>query len=381
MLRVRNFAHLEDVSLPQADLVVLVGPQATGKSLILELLKLSIDRNRIVRVLKQHGFKWEKPEEFAGLYFGGGFEKSWTLETEISHGNKNLTLSEVAESRAKKGEDAVFYIPAHRTLTIAEGWPRPFSQYQAETPYVARRFSEELLTSLNRGLVGKGKIFPHDRRLKDAFRKLIDKAVFHGATLRLDVSGMRKQFVLEYEGQAKLPFMAWTAGQREFTPLLLGLYHLLPAGGGPKRRDVQWAIVEEPEMGLHPQAIVSVMAVVLDLLARGYKVALSTHSPTVLEVIWGISRLKRRASGAPAKLCRMMGLPDREHNVLKTAASALKRSYAVVHVQHEDNGRVTSKDISHLNPGAADEREWEWGGLTGFSAKVNEVVAGLQAGR
>ena len=30
-------------------------------------------------------------------------------------------------------------------------------------------------------------------------------------------------------GESRLPFMTWTAGQREFTPLLLGLYHLLPS--------------------------------------------------------------------------------------------------------------------------------------------------------
>jgi hypothetical protein len=377
-LTVRNFAQLEEVILPLTDLVVMVGPQATGKSLVLELLKLAIDRNRIVRVLKQHGFKWEQPEEFAALYFGGGFEKSWTAETHVRYVNEDLTLRDIAGSRAYKGEDAVFYIPAHRTLAIADGWPRPFSQYQVETPYVARRFSEELLTSVNQGLVGKGKIFPHDRRLKDAFRKLIDDAVFHGATLKLNASGMRKQFVLEYEREATLPFMAWTAGQREFTPLLLGLYHLLPAGGAPKRRDVQWAILEEPEMGLHPKAIVAVMAVVLDLLARGYKVALSTHSPTVLEVIWGMSRL-RGVSDGPARLCRMMGLPEREKMVLKTASAALKCSSSVVHVQHGEHGRVVSKDISHLDPGSADQREWEWGGLIGFSAKVNEMVASVRA--
>ena len=35
-------------------------------------------------------------------------------------------------------------------------------------------------------------------------------------------------------------------------------------------------------MGLHPQAILSVMLLVLDLLRRGYRVAISTHSPLVL---------------------------------------------------------------------------------------------------
>jgi hypothetical protein len=374
-LSVRRFAHLEYVEMPLADLVALVGPQATGKSLVLELLKLAVDRSRIVRSLRKHGLVWKTPQEFAELFFGGGFEKSWGPDTLVNYGGEPLTLRKMSEVRARTGEDAVFYIPAHRTLAIAEGWPRPFTQYQVETPYVARRFSEAILTAINQGLVGKGKIFPHDRRLKDAFRRLIDDAVFHGATLKLDTLGMRKQFVLEYpDNKARLPYMAWTAGQREFTPLLLGLYHLLPAGGAPKKREIQWAILEEPEMGLHPKAIVAVMAVVLDLLARGYKVALSTHSPTVLEVIWGMSRLKGHRDGA-VLLCKMMGLPEKDRNVVKTATEALKRNYAVIHVQHSTDGRVVSKDISHLDPGAADPSEWGWGGLTGFSASVSEVVA------
>jgi hypothetical protein len=357
-LSVEKFAQLEKVVIPLTELVVLVGPQATGKSLVLELLKLAVDRNRVVRVLKQHGYKWESPEEFAALYFGGGFDKSWTQSTQFIYQNERVTLDDVAGGRQKKGEDAVFYIPAHRTLAIADGWPRPFSGYQIETPYVARRFSEELLTWINQGLIGKGKIFPHPRRLKDAFRQLIDDAIFHGATLKLDLTGMRKQFVLEYGDNAKLPFMAWTAGQREFTPLLLGLYQLLPPGGSPNRKKgVRWVVIEEPEMGLHPKAIVAVMVVVLDLLARGYKVALSTHSQTVLEVVWGMSRLKGMPDG-PARLCRIMGLPDKDRSVLKTAEDALKRSHSVIHLHHRDDGRVVSDNISNLDPGAESEYEW-----------------------
>lgn len=374
LLSVKRFAQLEHVEIPAADLVVLVGPQATGKSLVLELLKLAADRNRIMHSLKKHGFRWENHAQYCSLYFGGGFDRSWTSSTEVSYGGAAVTLKDVAEARAREGEDSVFYIPAHRTLAIADGWPKPFTQYQIETPYVARRFSEVLLTSLNLGRVGLSTIFPHGRRLKEAFRELIDDAVFHGAELKLDADGMRKRFVLEYgAGEARLPYMAWTAGQREFMPLLLGLYHLLPAGNAPKRKDVQWAVIEEPEMGLHPKAVVAVMAVVLDLLARGYKVALSTHSPTVLETIWGMNRLKQYRDG-PVHLCKMMGLPTGHKVVVETAAKALACSYAVVHLQHNAQGRVESTDISELNPGATGSTEWEWGGLTGFSARVSETI-------
>jgi hypothetical protein len=89
-----------------------------------------------------------------------------------------------------------------------------------------------------------------------------------------------------------------------------------------------------------------------------------------------MSRLKGVDDGA-SRLCKMMGLPENQKTVLETAADALKRTYSVVHLQHNEHGRVVSRDISNLNPGAADQREWNWGGLIGFSATVNEMVASI----
>ncbi len=71
--------------------------------------------------------------------------------------------------------------------------------------------------------------------------------------------------------------MTWTAGQREFTPLTLGLYHLLPSVKLRKREETDWVVLEEPEMGLHPQAVTVVMLLVLELLWRGYRVVWSSR--------------------------------------------------------------------------------------------------------
>ena len=373
-LRIENFAQIESASMPLQDLVVLVGPQATGKSLVLQLLKLARDRTRVVGTLKRHGFTWTEPAQFASLFFGGGFERSWRETTRIELAGEALTLDRAAGSRSRTGEDAVFYIPAHRTLTIAEGWPRPFLQYQVETPFVARRFSEQLLELLNLGLGGKaGRVFPPDGRLKAAFKQSIDDAVFHGAELRLETTGLRRQFVLDYE-QARLPFMTWTAGQREFIPLLLGLYRLLTAGKETKKPGVEWVIIEEPEMGLHPKAVVSVMGAILELLHRGYRVALSTHSPTVLEILWAMNRLRGADTGGARLMSELFQLPKRKH-VLATMRSALNATTAVVYMEHGGDGKVRSVDISELSPGSEHEAESGWGGLTQFSARVSRVVS------
>lgn len=371
-LEVRDFAHIRSVTVPLRDLVVLVGPQATGKSLVLQLLKLAKDRNRVARILHDRGITWSTPASYAPLFFGAGFEQGWRVETEVSVEGERLTLENASGARKREGKEAVFYIPAHRTLAIAEGWPRAFLQFPVETPFVARRFSEQLLEFLSRGLRDNGRIFPSEVRLKAAFKNSIDEAVFHGASLSLGTTGPRRQFVLRY-GEAVVPYMSWSAGQREFVPLLLGLYYLLPAGKVPNRDGVEWVVIEEPEMGLHPKAIVAVIGAVLDLLHRGYRVAMSTHSPTVVEAIWALDRLRGIDDG-PKLLRKVFGFKS-DPQVMKTMASALRKSLSVVYLRHRRDGRVESVDISGLSPSALEDAESTWGGLTDFSARVSSAVA------
>lgn len=45
---IKNFGPIDHVSVDFADLTLLVGPQASGKSLFLQLLKLIIDKEHIV---------------------------------------------------------------------------------------------------------------------------------------------------------------------------------------------------------------------------------------------------------------------------------------------------------------------------------------------
>ena len=42
-------------------------------------------------------------------------------------------------------------------------------------------------------------------------------------------------------------------------PLLFSLYWLMPSVGAARHKWVDWVIIEEPEMGVHPQAIQSVL--------------------------------------------------------------------------------------------------------------------------
>lgn len=91
----------------------------------------------------------------------------------------------------------------------------------------------------------------------------------------------------------RIPFMAWSAGQKEFMPLLLGIYCLSgPPTQVVNKEDYEWVIIEEPEMGLHPRAIQSVLLEIIELMKNGYKVIVSTHSTIFPEFVWAFNNLR-----------------------------------------------------------------------------------------
>lgn len=75
-LVVRNFAQVRDATIEFGDLTVLVGPQGSGKSLILQLFKLAIDRPEIVQALVDAGHDVKDRSDFLDVYFGQGMSSA-----------------------------------------------------------------------------------------------------------------------------------------------------------------------------------------------------------------------------------------------------------------------------------------------------------------
>jgi len=121
-------------------------------------------------------------------------------------------------------------------------------------------------------------------------------------------------------------------------------------------------------MGLHPRAVATMMLLVLELLARGYRVCLSTHSPQVLEMIWALQEL-RAGSGKAEDLLDLFAV-KKSAGLVRIAAAALKKQ-AKVYAFEQGQAR----DISALDPFSEDAREADWGGLTAFSERASRIVA------
>lgn len=371
-LEVANFAQVQDAKIEFGNLTVLVGPQATGKSLLLQWLKVSIDIGEIVYALKEAGQDVSSSTSLLDLVFGEGMSAGWVEgSSRVTFDRKVVDPSSWTRGHKRKESGKVFFIPAHRALLLVEGWPAPFLKLNADTPVVARLFSQNLYQRFSGRRASA--LFPVDRILKEQYRQLIDRAVFHGGSVGLEKQGLKYRLQLSYEEGVHLPFMTWTAGQREFTPLLLGLYHVLPPRKAKKRPEIDWVVIEEPEMGLHPEAIAVFMLLVLDLLWRGYRVVISTHSPLVLDIVWAIRQIARN-KGEAKLLCDAFSV-NRSGPLIKVMNHALNSTYRVFFLE-EDSGthKVQARDISELDPGSERPEEANWGGLTGFSSRFGDAV-------
>jgi hypothetical protein len=371
-LRVSHLGPVKDASVAFGDLTVLVGPQATGKSLILQLVKLLLDAGPIRDEFRRFNLDWGGSlTNFLELYFGEGMSGIYEPErTAIELDGKAVALSHLIGRGRRQKRERLFFIPAQRVLSLRDGLTRPFSDYRAGDPFVVRQFSETLHDLVQAEFAKAPALFPQSKRLKSEFRTLLTEHIFGGFELRTEAERMQKRIVLVNPSSgASLPFLVWSAGQREFVPLLLGLYWLMPPTKVSRRGDLQWVVIEELEMGLHPNAIAVVMLLVLELLHRGYKVCTSTHSPHVLDVVWALQVMKRyRGSERDVRdLFSLRASPAGR----AVAQSALAKEYRVFLFKRDGS----TADISKLDPGAQDAAEAGWGGLTEFSGNVGDIIA------
>ena len=372
-IQVTELGQIPEADIEFGDMTIFVGEQASGKSILLQLVKLVVDIETISQSLKTHGYNWDKNrEKFLYLYFGEGMQKIWDSETtKITVGGARFNLDTVLTRRMRGKAESLLLIPAHRTGMIKKGWPRAFTDYDAGDPYVVRQFSERLRRLMDKGLgSGKGAIFPQIGRMDRTLQDVIGESIFAGAEVKRDSSVLFNRFALDIEGN-ELPFMEWSAGQREFMPLLLGLYLSMPLREN-KDKNIKWVVIEEPEVGLHPKAISVLLAVFLELMRRGYKVIISTHSSQVLEMVWAIRHLAEEEA-TPRMLLEMLDLRPNSFG-RNMAQTALKKTFKTYYFSRQDKD-VEVKDISTLDADDPDEAVANFGGLTAFSTKVSDAVS------
>lgn len=376
-LNIHNFGPIREVNLNFGDLTVLIGAQASGKSLCLQLLKLLMDKKYVAATMDRYNYVIAKnPDNILNFYFGEGLSKLWTDKTYINDGQNVLKKSGLLGKGDDNAKEQLFYIPAQRIISIADGRPKNFMEYDSSTPFVLRQFSETLRVFFQYGLNGSKVVFPLGYRLKSGVKTSLQSSIFHNGKVTIDDSSGQKKMQLSV-GDMNIPFMAWSAGQKEFMPLLMAFYCL---SGSPQnvidRSQYRYVVLEEPEMGLHPKAIQSVLLQTIELVQNGYKVILSTHSQVLLEFAWAFNVIKGSDATATQKkkmLLRIFGV-ERYESISGMLDGFFEKSISTYYFTDKGNG-VTAMDISSLDVTSDDADEADWGGLSQFSGRTSEIVS------
>lgn len=299
------------------------------------------------------------------LAFGGENTKI------VYDGREASAVISLMKNKVKEAEEKVFYIPAQRVFSISDGRPKAFSEFDPTAPYVLRQFSEILRVFMSIGLGGNTTLFPVKTRLKSAQKRSFDSSIFHGGRVELENENGQRKMRMKVDGM-DMPFMTWSAGQKEFMPLLMGFYCV---SGPPmqllNKDQYDYIVIEEPEMGLHPKAVMSVLLEILELVQMGKKVIVSTHSTVPLEFVWAFNILKRSANkNKEAGLAKLFDVSGKGAGIFAGIFDKSIRTYAF----ERKGEKVESIDISSLD--ALDEQPVvsEWGGLSSFATRASELV-------
>ncbi len=179
-LQLKNIGPIADADIRFGDLIVFVGPQATGNSITLQFLKLVLDMGQVQAELARHGLDWSgRLSDFFAVSSGEGMGAIWGHgQSQVTWRNRPVDLPRLIEQTRRSKVESLFYVPAQPVLTLRDGWPRPFTDYKPGDPFTVREFSEKLRLLVEQEFSASESLFPQERRLKPEFRRMLEQQVF-----------------------------------------------------------------------------------------------------------------------------------------------------------------------------------------------------------
>ncbi len=313
-LEVKNLGPLREARLSPRQLSILIGPQASGKSLLIQLLYLLRDLvgHLARRPLDVQPIQGETREmrllrdlfgELRGVpfgYFANGTmqavyhpqdaTRGWKLKVFKTnrwvrpYGALEALLQNTMDdwsrdpslAGAYRGTRHQHFLPTERAAFTRLVNSDPAVLYAPYQPLPFREFARDLSESLPlfREIVhGRPRAPFHELMLTTQARTLQGEAYVprHGPKLwKWRVPGSGKERLI--------PIEATSSGQSEAWPFFV----IATVMGA---RPAQEFYLEEPETHLHPEAQVGIVDAIEALLRQGHSVSLTTHSPFLLMAI------------------------------------------------------------------------------------------------
>ena len=95
-LKISNLGPLGSIDIDFGDLTILVGPQASGKSIALETLKLVVDRDSVIDNLDRYNYIiGHNIDKILNVYYGDGMASVWKENTSIQLDGRSFSKEQI----------------------------------------------------------------------------------------------------------------------------------------------------------------------------------------------------------------------------------------------------------------------------------------------
>jgi energy-coupling factor transporter ATP-binding protein EcfA2 len=130
-LSVEHLCPIRSADVEFGDLSILVGPQATGKSIFLQTLKLLIDRDQIHDMFARHNLSFDdRGGAFFDAYYGRGIASGWETTCRIVLNGKPVDVGALTRpTKSRTRHERLFYIPAQRVMSLPCGVSQNFGTF------------------------------------------------------------------------------------------------------------------------------------------------------------------------------------------------------------------------------------------------------------
>ena len=131
-----NFGPIKKAEVEFGDLTVLIGPQATGKSIFLQMFKWHYDSQPILNHKRALGFIWPRNvEEMLRLFLGESAKTLISNQSKLKGEPLKLVISD--EMGVSATIENIIYVPANRDLIFTNNYIRNSNYgFQPLDPYI-----------------------------------------------------------------------------------------------------------------------------------------------------------------------------------------------------------------------------------------------------
>jgi hypothetical protein len=324
-LIVKNLGPLKEAIIEPRPLTIIVGEQATGKSLVAQLLYFFRGLEELfARIFNPElcsGKNWPEQvvrkilDDLRGVsfaYFANGTadiqysfilrnkQKVWNIKIysqnrvirPLKKGHLLKQLNEWAklwqENKQTLGKARILkqvFIPTERSMFTRLINTEPSALYAPYQPLIFRNFADILTTAANKyqdlcSIEASKTKYKQENKINNEFVKFIiekQEEILKGKAYV--PSRGPKEWKWDIDRKKILPIQATASGQMEAWP-----FFVIAATFGASESQIDFYF-EEPETHLHPRAQVKIMEVIAFLVNHGHTFTITTHSPYILYIV------------------------------------------------------------------------------------------------